>query len=110
MSEEVKWTLSILCIVAVVAILVWRLGPVIFFDRRAKKVRGVIVNWMSAKQKGKTIYKPIIKYIDHEGTEITHASDDRCEGQPEYPVGTEVEVKYDPKDPKAVRIVYPEKS
>ena len=108
-DETSTWVLTGLCIAALLGILWWRLSPIILFRKRAINVQGQITNWMSARHKGKLIFKPVIQFHTTEGDAITIASEDRCEGEPKYPVGTTVEVLYDPKNPEFTLVRYPEK-
>lgn len=109
MSEDIRLLLSALCILAILGILYWRLAPLIFFKSRAIKAKGKITNWMSASVKRERIFKPIIQYHDAEGKEQSFVSDDQCKGEPAYPIGTEVTVYYNPKDPNQRQVEYPEK-
>jgi hypothetical protein len=49
----------------------------------------------------------MIKYTTQLGAEITYRAEERCEGEPIYPPGTVVSVKYLPADPKTVKTIYP---
>lgn len=108
-NETTTWILSAVCVLAALGLLWWRLSPVLLFHKRATHVDGKIVNWMSARVKDQLIFKPIIVFTTLDGREISIASDDRCEDEPAYPVGTIVTVLYDPKDPNLNRVRYPEK-
>ena len=107
-NSVLSWVLSSLCVLGILGILWWRIAPIVLFRRRAIETRGKITNWMSAKVKGVTVYKPIIAFNTEKGMRFTFVSEDRCEGKPMYAIGTEVTVLYDPKDPKNNKIEYPE--
>ncbi|NNE54697.1 MAG: DUF3592 domain-containing protein [Flavobacteriales bacterium] len=107
-SDNQKLVLSIVLGVAVVAILIWRLAPLMFFKLSAISVPGRITNWMSMKEGGKPYFYPMIEFATLDGQSITTRADDRCEGRPIYPVGTKVIVHYHKKDPRNFRIEYPE--
>jgi len=97
-------------ILLVIAIIIWRLNDVLFFSFRAKKVEGVIVNWMQQSVKGKATFYPLIEFTTEAGENIQYRADESCEGAPLYPRGTKVTVSYDPKNPKSTKTKYPDQS
>jgi hypothetical protein len=108
MPENIRLILSVLCIAAVVGILWWRLSPLLLFRKRAHRVTGTITNWMGGRLKGEAVFKPVIRFVTQDGREFTVATEDHCKGEPMYPIGTEVTVLYDPKNPENYRVDYPE--
>ncbi len=105
-----EWAQHLIAIVLgiiVIAILIWRLSPIIFFRFRSIAVSGRITNWMSMKEKGVAYFYPMIEFETLEGRKMNLRADDRCEGRPLYPVGTKITVHYDKKDPKNLKVVYP---
>jgi hypothetical protein len=104
MENPIIFTIGILLIVAII---IWRLNDILFFTFRAKKTTGTIVNWMSAKSKGKQVFFPMIKFEDENGTSHKYRADESCENEPMYPIGTAVTVLYLPKDPSKTRTRYP---
>lgn len=102
--------LSALLVVAFLLVLYWRLGPVLFFKKRANTAQGTITNWLSMHEKGAHYYYPLITFTDHTGKEQQFRAEERCQDRPLYPVGTHVEVFYNPKNPKDTRTEYPDKT
>lgn len=103
MENPIIFALGIL---AVIAIIIWRLSDLLFFRFRAKEAEGVIVNWLSTTEDGKKVFKPVIEFSANNKTH-KYKADESCEGRPMYPIGTRVIVKYNPKKPKQVKTVYP---
>lgn len=108
LPDWLKTTLAIVVPLAVAIFILWRLSPIIFFRFRAIHVPGKITNWMSRKEKGVNYFYPMIEFDTLEGTAISMRADDRCEGRPMFPIGTAIEVAYDKKNPKNIRITYPQ--
>ena len=80
------------------------------FGFKAKQTNGRIVNWMSATEKGKKYFYPVIEF-QPEGAETQRVRlEDRCEGEPMYSVGTILSVKYDSNNFKNIRVTYPKKT
>lgn len=102
-----KSTLTVLCVIAFLAIVFWRIWPILSFKRRAIRVPGLITNWVSARQGDKRIFRPIIAFKTQEGELKTFTSEDSCEDEPLYPKETPVVVMYDPKDTDNMRVIYP---
>ena len=80
------------------------------FAFKSKKIVGRIVNWMSATEKGKKYFYPVIEYTPKGGETLRVRTEDRCENEPLYAVGTEVTVKYDSANFKTIRVEYPKKT
>jgi hypothetical protein len=80
------------------------------FAFKSKKIVGRIVNWMSATEKGKKYFYPVIEYTPKGGETLRVRTEDRCENEPLYAVGTEVAVKYDTANFKTIRVEYPKKT
>jgi hypothetical protein len=80
------------------------------FAFKNEKIVGRIVNWMSATEKGKKYFYPVIEYTPKGGETLRVRTEDRCENEPLYAVGTEVTVKYDTANFKTIRVEYPKKT
>lgn len=80
------------------------------FAFKSEKTTGRIVNWMSASEKGKKYFYPVIEYTPKGGETIRLRTEDRCEIEPMYAVGTTVTVKYDSQNFKTIRVEYPKKT
>jgi hypothetical protein len=80
------------------------------FAFKSVKTPGRIVNWMSASEKGKRYYYPVIEYTPTDGETLRVRTEDRCENEPLYTVGTKVTVKYDSANFKTIRVEYPKKT
>ncbi len=80
------------------------------FALKSQKTNGRIVNWMSASEKGKKYFYPVIEYTPTGGETIRTRTEDRCENEPMYSVGSAVTVKYDPSNFKTIRVEYPKKT
>ena len=80
------------------------------FAFKSKKIVGRIVTWMSATEKGKKYFYPVIEYTPKGGETLRVRTEDRCENEPLYAVGTEVTVKYDSANFKTIRVEYPKKT
>ena len=80
------------------------------FALKSEKTNGRIVNWMSATEKGKKYFYPVIEYTPKGGETIRLRTEDRCENEPMYSVGSTVAVKYDPSNFKTIRVEYPKKT
>jgi hypothetical protein len=65
---------------------------------------------MSATEKGKKYFYPVIEYTPKGGETIRVRTEDRCENEPMYSVGSAVTVKYDPSNFKTIRVEYPKKT
>ena len=79
------------------------------FAFKSEMTAGRIVNWMSATEKGKKYFYPVIEFQPEGGTKQRFRVDDRCEGAPLYEQGTEVQVKYDPQNFTKIKVQYPAK-
>jgi len=80
------------------------------FAFKSEMIAGRIVNWMSATEKGKKYFYPVIEYTPKGGETIRVRTEDRCENEPIYAVGSVVTVKYDPANFKTIRVEYPKKT
>jgi hypothetical protein len=80
------------------------------FALKSEKTPGRIVNWMSATEKGKKYFYPVIEYTPQGSETIRVRTEDRCEKEPIYAVGSAVTVKYDPANFKTIRVEYPRKT
>ncbi|MFY7972285.1 MAG: DUF3592 domain-containing protein [Flavobacteriales bacterium] len=108
MENEIPNYLPITIVtVVIVAFLIWRFWTEIQMATKGVQTQGTITNWMSHTEKGKRYFYPMIKYTTQLGVEITYRAEERCEGEPIYPPGTIVSVKYLPSDPKTVKTIYP---
>jgi len=108
MENEIPNYLPIAIVSAVIiGFLIWRFWTEIQMSLKGQIAAGVITNWMSHTEKGKRYFYPMIKYTTATGVEITYRADERCEGEPIYPPGTTVTVKYLPNQPKTVKTIYP---
>lgn len=94
-------------IVALTAIGLWMYKDELRFYFQAKKTQGTIVNWMSASQQGKKYFYPVIEYQPENSSKLRLRAEDRCEGGPLYEQGTAVTVKYHPKNPSKIAVIYP---
>ena len=81
----------------------------IMFLLRGKKCQGRIVNWMSAVVGGKRYYYPMIEFTPEGFERQLFRAEDRCEGEPMYQPGTEVQVKYLPSDLEYRKVIYPKR-
>lgn len=79
----------------------------LLFMIKHEKVEGTIINWLRAKQKGKEYFYPLISYKDQKGESIDFRAEERCEGQPLFPPGTKVVIKYLPEKPDLRKVEYP---
>ena len=79
----------------------------ILFLFRKKEAQGTIINWMSAVEKGKKYFYPMIEFRTDSNVRIAFRADERCENQPIYKPGTTVIVKYLPGDPEIRKVIYP---
>ena len=77
------------------------------FALKSQRTPGRIVNWMSATEKGKKYFYPVIEYTPLGGETMRIRTEDRCEKEHLYPVGSSVNVKYDPSNFKTIRVEYP---
>lgn len=80
------------------------------FALKSQKTSGRIVNWMSATEQGKKYFYPVIEYTPQGSETIRVRTEDRCEKEPVYAVGSAVTVKYDPSNFKTIRVEYPKKT
>ena len=113
MESWPDWTKHAIAIsfgVIAVIVIIWRMSPLLFFRFRAITVPGRITNWMSMKEKGVTYFYPMVEFDTANGQTVNFRANDRCEGRPLYPIGTMVNVSYDPKDSKNVKTSYPDNS
>jgi Mor family transcriptional regulator len=104
--EKLLYTFIILAISVTGAVLYRK---EIAFMLRAKKVKGQIVNWMSAVIGGKRYYFPMIEYTPSGFERQLFRAEDRCEGEPMFEPGTEVTVKYLESDLEYRKVIYPKK-
>ncbi len=94
-------------IVAVIATGFFMYCKEILFLFRKKETQGIIVNWMSATEKGKRYFYPMIEFETAEFGKITFRADERCENNPLYAQGTVVKIFYLPTDSEMRKVVYP---
>lgn len=107
MSEQTKLILTILCAIVLIVVIVWKVRSALKSKRELVERPGIISNWLSAQQNGKPIFKPVIRFIGLQNTEVELPADDYCEGEPEYPIGTQVMVRINPKKPEFIQVTYP---
>ena len=74
------------------------------FVFKSQMTTGRIVNWMSATEQGKKYFYPVIEYTPDGSEAIRVRTEDRCEKEPIYAVGSTVTVKYDPANFKTIRV------
>jgi len=108
MEIENPWAL-IIGSVAILGILYWRLGDLIFFSFRAVKTKGKIVNWMRRTEKGKELFYPLIEFQLQNGIAHQFRAGEYSEGSPMYARGTEVQIRYIPGKMNDIRTTYPSK-
>ena len=82
----------------------------IMFYLKGKQTPGKIVNWMSAVVGGKRFYYPMIEFTPPGFERQLFRAEDRCEGEPMFPPGTEVTVKYLETDLEFRKVIYPKKA
>ena len=80
------------------------------FLLKSQKTHGIIVNWMSASEKGKKYFYPVIEYTPKDAETLRVRTEDCCESEPLFAVGTAVVVKYDSNNFKTIRVEYPKKT
>jgi len=68
------------------------------------------VNWLKTNIGGKVYFYPMIEFVDREGKRIRFKASERSEREPMYKTGTEVIIKYDPKNTDRKKVAYPKKS
>ncbi len=103
--DELLMYVGIIAAVLIIGLMMYR--KEIIFVFRKKEVSGVIVNWMSASEKGKKYFYPMIEFETPEHGKITFRADERCEGAPMYERGTQVVIKYLPTDAEFRKVIYP---
>jgi hypothetical protein len=79
------------------------------FMFRSKTVNGKIVNWMSAVQKGKKVFYPLIEFTPEGGVPIRFRAEEHSEGEPMYAQGTEVQIRYLDTDVEHRKVIYPKR-
>lgn len=99
--------LTILCAIVLIAVISWKVRSTMKAKNDLVERPGIISNWLSAQQNGKPIFKPVIKFIGLQNVEMELPADDYCEGEPEYPIGTQVMVKINPNKPESIQVTYP---
>lgn len=82
----------------------------ILFALRKKETSGRIVNWMSATEKGKKFFYPMIEFETPEFGKVTFRAEERCENNPMFTPGTEVKIFYLTTDKEQRKVVYPSSS
>jgi hypothetical protein len=105
--EMPAWLAYTITAVIILAFVYWKFRDQIFFPFKHKKVKGVITNWMSMNEKGVRYFYPLIEYTTLEGRLVKFRAEERCEGEPMFDPGTEVEVQYIPGNAQLVKIKYP---
>jgi hypothetical protein len=101
------WLVTALTLALVLVVLLYKFRYTIQLHRKGVHVEGVIVNWMSTQEAGKRYFYPLILFITASGQEIKFRAEERCEGEPLYPIGTSVRVKYLTHLPSIRKVVYP---
>lgn len=96
-------------ILVILLLLYWRLKDIIVLPGQWQEAEGIIVNWMSREEKGKRFFHPMIEFKTLDGHKTQYRAEDHSENAPMYPIGTKVTVKYNKKNPKQVKTVYPKK-
>lgn len=95
-----------LIVALVIGIYYWYRKDIAFIFSK-KETEGIIVNWMTATEKGQRYFYPVIEFVPEGKNKISFRADERCEGQPLYDPGTMVRVLYLPNDPEFRKVVYP---
>lgn len=85
----------------------WKFGADMLFSKNCREVDGTIVNWIVAAGNGVQYFYPLIAFTTDDGKHHNYRAEERSEGKPLYPIGTNVRVRYLPKDPRNVRTIYP---
>jgi hypothetical protein len=94
-----------LLIVCVVLLIKFRME--IRLRMKGVYIDGTIINWMSAVEGGKRYFYPLISAALPSGQELKFRADERCEGEPMYPVGTSVRVRLLLEQPDVREVEYP---
>lgn len=102
-----NWIVILILVVLAGIISWWKFRNEILLRFMGEETQGVITNWMSTKEKGKRYYYPLIEFTTKEGQRISYRAGEHCEGEPMYPQGTIVQIKYLRSDPKNVKTIYP---
>jgi|JI7StandDraft_1071085.scaffolds.fasta_scaffold139774_2 hypothetical protein len=79
----------------------------ILFSLRKKETTGKIVNWMSASEKGKKFFYPMVEFETSEFGKVTFRAEERCENNPMFPPGTDVKIYYLSTDKEQRKVEYP---
>jgi hypothetical protein len=104
---EIVLYVFVIVAVAATGLILYRKEVLFLF--KAKKCSGKIVNWMSAVIGGKRFYFPMIEFTPEGYERQLFRAEDRCEGEPLFPPGTEVVIKYLPSDIEFRKVIYPPK-
>ncbi|MFZ4784212.1 MAG: DUF3592 domain-containing protein [Flavobacteriales bacterium] len=105
--EMPTWLAALIVTAVVLGFVWWKFRDTILFPFRHAKAKGRITNWMSMNERGMRYFYPLIEFTTANGQVIKYRAEERCEGQPMYDPGTEVEVQYLPHDPKTVKTIFP---
>jgi hypothetical protein len=100
--------IGVILAVTVVGLVLYR--KEIKFYLKGRQAPGTIVNWMSAVVGGKRFYYPMIEFTPPGFERQLFRAEDRCEGGPMFPPGTEVTVKYLESDLEFRKVIYPKKA
>ncbi|MFN8777379.1 MAG: DUF3592 domain-containing protein [Phycisphaerae bacterium] len=103
------WIPFTLVIVVILLMLWWKFADELRFRWRAQWAEGRITNWMGATVGGKRVFHPIIEFHTAEGVHMSYRAEEQSEDRPMYEPGTIVRVKYDPRNPRRVKTIYPRK-
>jgi hypothetical protein len=102
-----EWLVVALTVTLLVSVLLFKFRLEIKLRRKGIMADGVIVNWMSASEAGSKYCYPLIYFVTASGKEIKFRADERCEGEPLYPIGTKVRIKYLNSQPDVREVQYP---
>jgi hypothetical protein len=106
--EEIIMYSAVAIGVIIVGLFLYRKEIRFYFKKQ--EVNGTIVNWMSANEKGKRYFYPMIEFNAASGDKVTFRADERCEDKPLYAPGTEVVIQYLPTDVEFRKVIYPSQS
>jgi hypothetical protein len=102
-----EWIPALIIGILLIAVVWWKFAQDLRFRFRGVITEGRIVNWMSATEKGRRYFYPLIEFTTESGKQITYRAEERCENEPLYEPGTPVKVRYLPADPRRVKTIYP---
>lgn len=102
-----EWLIACLTVLIFSAVLLIKFRMEIRLRFKGVYIDGAIINWMSAIEDGKRYFYPLISAHLPSGQELKFRADERCEGEPMYPVGTPVRIKLLIHQPEVRQVEYP---